>query len=689
MKFTIAAATPGVVLFAVLMSMSSVSVRAARGQDQDDRADSSNNDQTPSIRVRDPDEKPAKPARKPVETTQPEAVEAPATTTQSDQEPRDEEPRAKVARRTRDVEAEPSPQPDHEPAAPARSKHKIAIEGASLKGIQPGRSKREELVVAWGPAKEVRNVKGASQHFYKVEMFDRVMVTVVKDTVTSIAVYFEKPMPADDVARQLELSQIEPATVYSPKGQLLGQAYPERGVLFGFAEHPTEKLEVSQIVIEPIDPQSFLLRAESHLKDRPSKSLVDVGYALQIDSHSGRAYWIRAQALLAQCNLTGALKSAETATTLDRHEPEFQLTLAKILCQVADYQAAKDVLEQVLENHDAPTVVRARAFCQRGDCLAALPSHDYQQALKDHVQAIKLAEPLAIHDQVAIRRAAKLVMLDAHLSVAHDIAWGKWQQKQAVVPKWLERAVALADDLVKHEHETKELHFRVHERALTAIAGVRDVPEAGTWVAATLAIGKQLIAETKDPMAQEAFEWRLGLAMTDALVIEQAKGDPDKALEYGKLAANYLKPTNKAVEKWPNRDYVIGRLYYRIGAIYALKRQDHTEALVWYEQAVTLLEGPVPSSALADAGRQGETFVSMAVSYWETGARVEALRLTNQGTKLMEKAVDEGLMEKTALVVPYGNLASMHHEMGDTQHAEEFAELAENLEKTRQKTTQK
>jgi len=34
--------------------------------------------------------------------------------------------------------------------------------------------------------------------------------------------------------------------------------------------------------------------------------------------------------------------------------------------------------------------------------------------------------------------------------------------------------------------------------------------------------------------------------------------------------------------------------------------------------------------------------VSMAVSYWETNNRREALRLTNQGVKLMEQAAGQG-----------------------------------------------
>lgn len=72
----------------------------------------------------------------------------------------------------------------------------------------------------------------------------------------------------------------------------------------------------------------------------------------------------------------------------------------------------------------------------------------------------------------------------------------------------------------------------------------------------------------------------------------------------------------------------------------------------------------------------------MAVSYWELNKRDEALRLTKQGIKLMQQGVEEGLLAKSALAVPYGNLASMHAELGDKQLAAEFAELAEKCAHT-------
>ena len=46
----------------------------------------------------------------------------------------------------------------------------------------------------------------------------------------------------------------------------------------------------------------------------------------------------------------------------------------------------------------------------------------------------------------------------------------------------------------------------------------------------------------------------------------------------------------------------------------------------------------------------------------------------------MEHAADEGLLEKSALAIPYGNLASMHEQLGDGPEAKKFSELASRYE---------
>ena len=60
------------------------------------------------------------------------------------------------------------------------------------------------------------------------------------------------------------------------------------------------------------------------------------------------------------------------------------------------------------------------------------------------------------------------------------------------------------------------------------------------------------------------------------------------------------------------------------------------------------------------------------------------MRLTRQGVKLMEQAVDEGLLPKAALAIPYGNLASMYTELGDPRRATEFATLAAKSQRGKQ-----
>jgi len=119
-----------------------------------------------------------------------------------------------------------------------------------------------------------------------------------------------------------------------------------------------------------------------------------------------------------------------------------------------------------------------------------------------------------------------------------------------------------------------------------------------------------------------------------------------------------------------------------MGAVYAIHVKDPEKAVVWFERAVPLLERPIPA-ALADAGRHGESFVSMGVSYWATGNHDEALRLTRQGMKLMEQAVKDGTLDEAALRVPYTNLATMHRFLGDDEQADAFGEMAAKATESR------
>jgi tetratricopeptide (TPR) repeat protein len=241
----------------------------------------------------------------------------------------------------------------------------------------------------------------------------------------------------------------------------------------------------------------------------------------------------------------------------------------------------------------------------------------------------------------------------------------------------------LAQDIVEHDQGEEDLLQRVDLHALAAWAAVAEPQDPSKWVKSCANRAEKMMAETNDKARQMQLDWQLGMALAHAASIEHARSQYDKSLEYGRLAIKHMQAGDDAGKQLPHHDFLLGQAYYKLGATAAIGDKNHRQAVEWYAQAVTLLETPVPPSRLSDPGRQGESFVSIAVSYWELGKRDEALRLTKQGLKLMEQAIDEGLLEKSALSVPYGNMASMHAELGDKRLAAEFAELSAKCERTK------
>ena len=71
--------------------------------------------------------------------------------------------------------------------------------------------------------------------------------------------------------------------------------------------------------------------------------------------------------------------------------------------------------------------------------------------------------------------------------------------------------------------------------------------------------------------------------------------------------------------------------------------------------------------------------VSMGVSYWQIGEKNRALSLTQNGVSLVEAAVEAGILARSTLGVPYGNLATMYQKLGETANAAKYSELAKGI----------
>jgi tetratricopeptide (TPR) repeat protein len=574
-----------------------------------------------------------------------------------------------------------------EPIAEDKFAGPADIEVTAFHGITPGMTTRAEVEKAWGKPKESRTQGVTRTDLYTVDPFPRVEVNSTDGKVSSLIIRFEHGYPAGQVAEQLDLLKVQAVLVSNDLGTILGQAYPERGVLFAFeqAEDPSKALKkVTHIILEPITAEPFVLRSETNLDTRPEFSLHDAEQAIKLQSNLARAHWLRSRSLTYLGQYAAAAQAAADSVRLDPKDARYQLTKAQTLAQQGAANEAMAEVEKAIALSGSRPHVRAKAICLMGDLNGAAKKPDYRQAFKLHSQSIQMAVQLAPSKHPAIRLAAKEALLDAHLGAGRDIAWGEWREKDKAVINWLDKAGTIAEDLIKNEHGGEEYRFRVNVRALGVVLGLQGKLDPSRWSKETVRSGEDLIASSPEMARKSQVEWEIAVALYDALQIFQMRNDQENTLQCGEQAISYLTRSGRQGQAG-SATYLLGRIYFRMGAVYALNREDHKGAVEWFEKAVPMLGKAPPPEAMSDLARLGDTFVSMGVSYWKSGYHKKALALTQHGANLMEEAVRRGTHDRDVLLVPYSNLAAMQREMGNTQDATRMEQMASRIKDTTMK----
>jgi tetratricopeptide (TPR) repeat protein len=571
------------------------------------------------------------------------------------------------------------PVPDSKYLGPAE------IEVTSFHSITPGTSTRADVEKTWGKPKDSRKLDNGLMQLYAVDPFPRVEVAYSSDNkVTSLVIRFERGFPSGQVAEQLELSRIQPVLISNELGEVLGQSFPERGVLFSFepATDPSKALKkVTHIVLEPIAAEPFVLRAETNIDVRPEFSLHDADQAIRLQPGNARAQWLRSRALSSLGQHEQAVAAAVEAVRLDPRDSRYQVTKAQALQRAGHFSEAAAEAEKAVVTSEQRPHVRARALCLLGDLKGSGPNPDYKQAMQLHTQALQAADALITDKHPAIRLAAKEVLLDSHLGALQDVSWGAWREKERSAENWIAKATQIAQDLIKTEDGTDEYIFRVSTRALSADVGLQGKLDPAKWTKEVLRSGEVLISAAPEPGRKAELQWQVAMSLYDAMQVYQIRTNQDEALRVGELAISYLEKSGRQ-NKSPSAAYLMGRTYFRMGAVYANSRKDHNTAVVWFEKAVPLLGRTPPQEAIVDLGRLGDSFVSMGVSYWSAGHKKKAIALTEHGANLIEEAVRRGTHDRNVLVIPYTNLAAMNREVGDSAGATHMQELAERAKGT-------
>ncbi|HEY2147461.1 MAG TPA: hypothetical protein VGH32_05965, partial [Pirellulales bacterium] len=204
----------------------------------------------------------------------------------------------------------------------------LAIDQMAFKGITPGVSTSDELTKLWGEGATGAGQDGPTHLVYKIEPYRRVEVTLADGKVAVISVRLEKPFEPEALAKQLHLGDSISVTVFDDAGAPLGQAIPERGILLSFA--PGTKL-VTQMLLEPIDAEPFVLRAANETDAAPRRALRDLDFAMSLDPRLAKALAVRSQILAASGRYDDALGSIQAAIELDSKDLSHLLAKAEIL----------------------------------------------------------------------------------------------------------------------------------------------------------------------------------------------------------------------------------------------------------------------------------------------------------------------------------------------------------------------
>ena len=556
---------------------------------------------------------------------------------------------------------------------------------APFHGVVPGLSSYGELLDNWGDPAIVAEATGAADSqvlTYDIEPFASVEALIADNTVQVIRVSLLEPSLVSDLVTRLEIDSIEPVEVTDPtSGVLLGVTFPEKGLtlLTPSANTPLpgkrDVAEVDQIILQPLDSQAFAARAENRSDSQCQKKLNDLALALRVDSENAHALWLKAGVHRQSGQVSKALVAATTAVKIAPDNAAYHLRWAECLADSGKSDQAVLETRKVLDGK-APAIVRAQALHTMGRLASLGDGKIASKAIGFQNMAIEIADSLATKGDTIDRRVAKDLLIDAHLAVAREIARRDYGNKNAIIADWIGRASGLAEERILNDGGSLELRLRVACEALGALADMRPTKDPTPWVKEAEATAKQLFTENQDKLFRARIDWMMGKAYQYALRVEHTRGDAGQAFLYGTSAIDRLaagaEPRTASLEA----EQTVGQLYFYLGAINAVHKEDHAEAIGWYDKARPILTTQRPTTEFVVLRRAGESLVSMAVSYWQQDQRDLAVELTTEGARLMERGVASGVLEEPALAVPYGNLATMHRRLGNRDDAAEYGKLA-------------
>ena len=549
----------------------------------------------------------------------------------------------------------------------------------AFQGVTPGKTSRDELIKAVGKSQR-RIRRGKSDIWqYQIAPFQRVDIEVREKKVRAIVVRLKKPISVDQAAVELKIADLENAEIWKSDGvTLLGVVFPDRGILLRFGNGDGK---VTQIVIEPLSAEPFLLRVEQDAKHRYTMNLADLRQAARLQPRQARIPLWKTRILASVGRYGEADQSIRRALQLAKGELQLECRVvrASVLMALDQVEKANQDIDAAIKSARAET--RGRGQFLKGELIAGTRG-DYQAAIKFHMAAIQSVGKLAKSTTEPKRAVSALhVLVDAHFAAARDIANGRWKNQRKTALNWLNRATQLSERLFERTGDAGiRLRAKVQTLEIYAIFGDKKL-DPGAMIRQAAELGKKISGESTDPLFRQQLVWQLAKALGHAGETESRRRRYRRAIQYLTNAVTLRDALQSERPMTVLDRHQRGVECFTLGSVHAMQQGNHRESQLWFNQARIHLPKQMPAILTSQLRLHGDRLVAMGVAYWKIGDRPLGLKLTREGKQHLEAAVSKKLAKPDALIIPYNNLAGMLRTQGEEVEADSLSERAAALQR--------
>ena len=374
--------------------------------------------------------------------------------------------------------------------------------------------------------------------------------------------------------------------------------WPDEGISLYF--QPTAGIDlVSRVAFTTAQPDAFLLRGLNRQWRDYNGALQDARAVQTLDPRREEAYRLEAQVALRIGQPDVAKEAIAEALTVT----SATIDLLLLQVQVATANELDGLILQIraIRNDvQLPALTRAKAAYAMGQINAKLATPNYKQAFRFHSEANQRARGLLQSTELAEQFGALELMVNAHLAIAHDIAYGEYttEEKHRAVPKWIELSWKFTAHLLANKYHDRALGLDVCRTSLDLLKKLGKTVPLEVWedrIPQQAANVLQLKGASTEILAH--MRWQQAMALCHATIIARQGKDGNRVQQLGLAAYQLFRGPLTAMTKTGHWDStttnaaMIG-LCYTLGSVEAIDNLDHAKAVQWYDQALQYLETP-------------------------------------------------------------------------------------------------